>query len=554
MLENIKKLASAKKKENNAYLYSEDNRITNPNITSDFDDEQFYQDETPVYNSKTFPNDQIIIVSSLEIAYDIWLFKRKSNDVNYLFSGIYKTGIFSLLKKNGFYKRYREDRTYILILEKRNIIEQIEISQIRDFITEYIREIKVKLSFDYKGISVEVEPSKLIETFLNTSHLIFNESALGHLENHIKPLLRDTRDAMFFTFNNCIAKVNSELIITFPYTELKDICVWKEHIIQHSFELTEDSKNAHFANFIYNVANGEADRINAFRAVSGYLLHNYMLPSKGQAVIAYDEEITDSRKPEGGTGKGVFAKALRQLRNAVTIDGKRFDKDDRFCFQSINDSTQLVYFEDVKTDFDFIRLNSVLTEGWQIEVKNKPVFHIKSEDGPKTYITSNTILKGEGTTVERRQFILEFSPFYSRLARKKLEPIVHTHGCLFFEKEDWDQQEWNRFFSYMLNCGKYYLQNGLQYYDLRSVSENRVRQNTCEDFADWIETQSFSPYVEFNLTEQFNTFKDQYFEGDTKFTQRSFNNWMKTYATSKKMVFKTRRSNSVNYGRFQPSE
>jgi hypothetical protein len=522
-------------------------------IDTTLDDDQFFIDKTPENVPQLTLNHVIIIVSQFEIAFDLWLFKRSKSDSSYYFAGVYMTGVLNFMQKNGYYKRYRADRTYIIIRDDHNIIEQVEIQQIRDVVTAYVRSTK-KLSFDYRGETIEVEPAKLLETYLKTSHLIFNEAALGHLQNHEKPILRDTKEAMFFPFSNCVVKVIKNSITTISYTELNEVCVWREHIIIRSFELSEDYNSSHFARFINNVANGQDDRFRAFLSAIGYLLHNYTLQSKGQAVIAYDEEITDSRKPEGGTGKGVFAKALRQLRNAVTIDGKRFDKDDRFCFQNVNDTTQLVYFEDVKPDFDFMRLNSVLTEGWQIEVKNKPTFRIEAADSPKTYITSNSILKGEGTTIERRQFIIEFSPFYSKLARQKLDPIVQTHGCMFFDQDDWDQQEWNKFYSFMLYCGCFYLQNGLQYYELRSVADNKVRQNTSEDFSEWVDGQSFVPSVEYNMTERFQEFKNQFYGDDAWFTQRKFNSWLKTYAVSKKCALKSRRSNSINYGTFTPAE
>lgn len=517
-------------------------------------DDQFFIDETPENRPKTSPKYPIIFISLLEIAYHIWCFIRSKSYSSYSYSGVYKNGLYDFLHSLGYFKKYRADRSYNLIHDYQNIIDQIEISQLRDIVTAHVRSINEKISFDYKGETIEVEPAKLRETYLKTSHLIFNEAALGHLQNHEKPILRDTKDAMYFAFTNCVAKVTVNGITTLSYPELNDVCIWREHIINRSFELSEDFETAHFARFIYNVSNGQDDRIRAIRSAIGYLLHNYTLQSKGQAVIAYDEEITDSAKPEGGTGKGILAKALRQLRKAVTIDGKRFDKDDRFCFQSVNDTTQLVYFEDVKPDFDFMRLNSVLTEGWQIEVKNKPTFRIEAADSPKTLITSNSILKGEGTTIERRQFIIELSPFYSKLARQKLEPILHTHGCMFFDQDDWDQQEWNKFYSFMLYCGGFYLQNGFQYYELRSVAGNKVRQNTSEEFSEWAEEQSFVPNVAYNMTERFQEFKNQFYGDDAWFTQRKFNSWVKIYAISKKYALKSRRSNSINYGTFTSAE
>lgn len=524
------------------------------NETPEVDDDHFFIDETPENGTTARTSYPIVIISPYEIAYDIWYFKRSKSDSSYTFSGVYKTGEYDYMHRIGYYKRYRPDGTYILIKEDRNIINQVEISQLRDVVTNYVRSFKEKLCFDFKGVTIEVEPAKLHESFLNTSHLIFNESALGHLQNHEKPILRDTKDAMFFYFTNCVVKVTKDGITQVAYSDLDDNCVWREHIITRAFVLRDDYDKAHIADFIFNISNGQDDRIRTIRSTNGYLLHNHNSPSKGQAVIAYDEEITDFRKPQGGTGKGIFAKALNELRKVVTIDGKRFDENDRFCFQTVKDTSQVVFLDDVKPVFDFLRFNSVLAEGYHVEAKNKPSFTIDAVTGPKTYITSNSIIKGEGTTVERRQFIIEFSPFYSKLARQKLEPIVHTHGCMFFDKEDWDNDEWNRFYTYMLYCGCFYLNEGLQYYELRSVAGNKVRQNTSDDFAEWVDGQSIQPNIDFNLSEWYLEFKNQFYGDDGKFTQRTFNNWMKTYASANKYLLKTRRSNSINYGTFTPEE
>jgi hypothetical protein len=40
----------------------------------------------------------------------------------------------------------------------------------------------------------------------------------------------------------------------------------------------------------------------------GYLMHHYFRESEGQAVILYDESITDLNTPMGGSGKGTNCK------------------------------------------------------------------------------------------------------------------------------------------------------------------------------------------------------------------------------------------------------
>lgn len=64
----------------------------------------------------------------------------------------------------------------------------------------------------------------------------------------------------------------------------------------------------------------------------GYLLHFYCRESEGQAVIFYDEAVTDTRTPMGGTGKGVLMSAIKAIRNVAKIDGKHFKSENRFLF------------------------------------------------------------------------------------------------------------------------------------------------------------------------------------------------------------------------------
>jgi hypothetical protein len=205
--------------------------------------------------------------------------------------------------------------------------------------------------------------------FLRQSHTIFNRSFLWHLSNHNKPILKDKRESAFFFFKNQVIEATAAGLKYNQYNELAGACIWRSHIKVHDFEYVHENQDCHFAIFIRNVTNGEADRCKAFISVIGYLLHNHILPTSGQAVVANDEEITDPKNPMGGTGKGLFANALKQMRDVVKIDGKKFDPEDKFKFQNISDSTQIVWLDDTKQDFDFSILHSCLTDGWNIEKK-----------------------------------------------------------------------------------------------------------------------------------------------------------------------------------------
>lgn len=504
-------------------------------------------------NAENSPKDTHfpILISENEFAFGIWLFTLDKSHRPSL-KGLYRDGIISKLGSMGFYKRYRDNNSYIFIREQENIIWEVEPCMMKDEVFEFVKKTDETLQLEYKGLSISIRPEKLRETLLRQDHLIFNENFLEHLSTHTKPLLRDAKDKVFMFFKNKIVVTDKNGTRHLDYTEIKDECIWRNQIIEREFKYIVDNNGCHFGKFISNVCNSEKDRYNAFISAIGYLLHNYSDQSKGQAVIAYDEEITDLKNPMGGTGKGLFANAIIQMRNVVKIDGKKFDPNDKFKYQDVTESTQVVWLDDVKPELGFETFHSVLTDGWSIEQKHKAQFYIKPMDSPKMFICSNSILKGNGSTNKRRQFIIEFSNYYSKKIRfGNEEPIKKEHGCIFFDNEDWDAQEWNMFFSFMLDCVQKYLNDGMQVYKYVGVNKNKLAQATNEDFCSWVEEQNFELGKRYETKSQFEDFRNKYYGGDSEFKQRGFTNWMKIFAESKDWKFIAVTSNSTQYFSFQ---
>jgi hypothetical protein len=508
-----------------------------------------------IQEGKVFPTlprsineEKIIKLSEKEFVYDIFTFELKQHYA--ILTGLYRTGIIEILTQKGYAKRYLTGNSYRFIREVTGLIEEVEPVMMKDdMFRDLCDNYPETLKFDYKGVSVSTEFNRLKETFLKQSHLVFNQTFLEHLLTHTKPILRDTKTHAFFPFQNVIVRVTAKDITPVQYSALKDYCIWRKHILKRSYEKAEH-QGCHFDQFINNVAADEPDRIAAFKSAIGYLCHNYGHRAQGQAVIAYDEEITDLKHPQGGTGKGIVKQAISQVRTVVTIDGKKFDERDRFCFQDVDETSQVVFFDDVRADLGFERFNSLLTEGWSIEKKMKPSFTIDPENSPKVYIASNAIISGEGTTIERRQFVIEFSPFYSRLIRQKLRPIEFTHGCEFFGS-DWTDKDWNQFFNYMMNCVQYYLSKGLQYYSFRGLSENKLRQSTSDDFSEWVANKNYDDGNEFNIGHEYIDFKSMYYGDNIDFRQRTFTNWLKIYALTKDMQLNIRTSNGERIAIFK---
>jgi hypothetical protein len=481
-----------------------------------------------------------------KVGYGIWDFtiKKQKGEVKVIVnsSGIYRNGFIDFLVHHGFYKLVRPDSHCILVRCHGNLLEEIEILNISDFLIEYLtnngNDINYSTIINEQEIKVEISLALQQEIIKRQCNSLFNKKFLELLPTFNREILKDTSTECYKLFSNKAYKISAEQIESLDYATLENKCVWKKHVVNFHLDISS-FEDCHFAKFINNVSNAaaEPDRNKAFISAIGYLLHKYNPPQKGQAVICYDETITDIQKPEGGTGKGIFAKALSKMCEMVTIDGKKFDEKDRFCFQRISDSTQIAFFDDVKKKLAFDRFNSLLTDGLNVEKKNQDEFYIQPEDCPKFLLTSNSILECEGATRRRRQFPLEFSDFYSKMIiNGNEEPVKKIHGSVFFS-DDWNQREWQMFYSFLINSIQEYLRYGLHTYELKNVNTNRLRQVTTEDFAEWVNDEKFEFNKKYEIKPYYESFKALYYPDD-EFSQKKFTSYLKWFAVINNAIFK----------------
>lgn len=454
-------------------------------------------------------------------------------------AGVYIQGVIDRLEYLGFRKRKPEglkgrehaEETYF-IRETGAKIEPVTIGHILDtFRNEYIK-TQENLTVQYKDTESTFTSESLIEAFNRNSNNIFHSAQLRALPVHEVPVLRDTKTSAFFAFQNAVFEVTGGKVTPTSYDALQGKkCVWSSQIIPR--EYTPATDGGHFEQFIRNVSQADTDpeRYAATRSAIGYLLHNYQSTALSKAVILYDETPTSKDKPEGGTGKGIFAQAIFQLRNGCTIDGKNLNEDDRFKWQQVNTETQFVQIDDPKPNFRFEVLFSALTSGWNIEKKNLPTITIRPEEAPKICICTNTALTQTGTSHRRRQLIIEFSDHYSRqLITGKEQPVLNEHGRVFFssnEADNWTPDDWNEFYTFQLECVQFYLNEGLQIYELKNVERNQLIQATSDEFAEW-QQGAIQPGIEYDRAQCFDDFRK--YTGDEQMTMRIFARWIKKYA------------------------
>ena len=161
-----------------------------------------------------------------------------------------------------------------------------------------------------------------------------------------------------------------------------------------------------------------------------------------------------SENPNGRSGKGVFWNALKHLRKVQSLDGKTFDFNKSFPYQNVSTDCQVLVFDDVRKNFNFENLFSVITEGITIEYKGKDSIKLDVTESPKIIITTNYTINGDSASFLARKYEVEMSSYFN----DKYTPL-HEFGHQLFN--DWDQEEWSRFDNYMMECVQIYLEKGL---------------------------------------------------------------------------------------------
>ncbi|NQY10325.1 MAG: hypothetical protein HRT71_12535 [Flavobacteriales bacterium] len=450
--------------------------------------------------------------------------RGKGNNRYLHLSGIYKHGVVKLLKEYGIYSK-RVHNKNLLIKKENNIINEVTIKDIKDIINGYLQQLP-SLEINIDSVNESFNTAAQIEIFYRQSNMVLNESFLDFLQLEESEIIKDRKDVSALFFQNGMVEVDANRVTKTEYNQIRQGVVWKSNIVPFDI-MSRDAGICHFSQFISNSCNKEVSRINALKSAMGYLLHSFHKKSGGQMVLLYDQSITDLNNPQGGTGKGIIANALLILRSTTKIDGKKFKGDNNFDFQEVTFETRLVWVDDVGKQMDIDRFNSISTDGFNMEQKNMTSTMIPPEESPKILLCANIILECAGTTRKRRQFIIELSSYYSsKITNGNEEPIVEEHGCTFFT-DDWDKKEWNRFYWYMIDCLKLYLDKGLIYTPTINVVENRARQIIGDEFFTWIKSKAFKLDTDYSTKEEFEEFKELY--ENEKFSQRSFSNNLKKY-------------------------
>ena len=366
------------------------------------------------------------------------------------------------LVDNGFYKYYPEgSNNFIFVRRVSNRVINTTDQNIKDFVLGYLEK--------------KVEDMSIWNFFADRTRF-FKEDFLSLLPEIDINFINDTSDDSYLFFKNVAVRVEKDEITQIEYDNLPG-WVWEDQMIPRDFNICEGI-DCDFKKFIHNVAGDEPERISSIESTIGFLMHGYKDPGYCPAVIINDENISDN--PEGGTGKGIFITAISQLKKSVEIDGKSFTFDKSFPYQTVQQDTQTLIFDDVRASFDFERLFSVITQGITLEKKNKDAIRIPFNKSPKIAITTNYAIRGSGNSFDRRKWELEFKQFYN----KDFTPQDEFGRRLF---DDWEDDEWCLFDNYMVSSLQKFLRSGFIKSQFKNLPTRRFITHTSHEFYEWIQ-------------------------------------------------------------------
>ena len=428
------------------------------------------------------------------------------------------------LVDNGFYKYYPEgSNNFIFVRRVSNRVINTTDQNIKDFVLNYLEQ--------------KVEDMHIWNFFADKTRF-FKEDFLSLLPEIEINFIDDTSKESYLFFKNVAICVEKDVITRIEYEKLPG-WVWEDQMISRDYNECAGN-DCDFRRFIHNVAGNEEDRINSIESTIGFLLHGYKDPGYCPAVIINDENISDN--PEGGTGKGIFVNAVSHLKKAVEIDGKSFTFDKSFPYQTVQQDTQILTFDDVRASFDFERLFSVITQGITLEKKNKDAIKIPFAKSPKIVITTNYAIRGTGNSFDRRKWELEFKQFYT----KEFTPQDEFGRRLF---DDWNSDEWCIFDNYMVSNLQKYLKDGFQKSKFKNLPTRKFISETSHEFYEWIEDNE-NEYGMVGLKHIKKSIYDAFVEeypdygprGKINVTRKRFYLWLDTYGTF-------RYESSPEYGR-----
>jgi len=380
-----------------------------------------------------------------------------------------------------------------------------------------------QMANDIKDFLIQNKKPEVLEVFVKGVGSYITSKKLDMLPAIENINDRDDMESSRFYFQNCYCEVTKDKISHCNYSILESP-IWEKRIIQKPFIYC--TEKGQFENFCENITGQNQERLLALKTILGYSLHRNKEVGEPRAIILYDENMTQNNQAHGGTGKTLLSMALKCCREVEIFDAKDIKDGSWFKNQRIELTTDILVYDDLKRQYSLENFFPMITSGIEVEKKREKAFVIDFKNSPKILITSNYYVSGPGgSSDERRRHEFEINNYYNQYFTPEME-----FGNRFFGSQ-WKDDEWNKFYQFMMGCCQAYLQHGLHKVPHINLSKNKFLDGLNEQFVTYVDTyvQNDTSIDKRQLESDF-----KYLYPDMKETSpHQIAKWLKIYAEKK---------------------
>lgn len=525
-------------------------------------------------------NNEMVLAQPISEEEQYWEEKVSRSGVSLKFNN---TGALKFLHSRGFYRyKIQSKNAEVKFIQINNtIVREAEPMEIRDYILDFTENA--------------LQNPMLLE-FLYEKHVnLLGENSFSLLKFGKPTLLKNGKGLQYQFFEETFWRITKDGVEEKPLNQLSGH-VWAEKLIDFNPKLQEplmkvvcerDERGrphytinhpnkagadaCHFLRFLEKTSNfywsdsGEGCAKSRFPnkkfrgpneleqedrklhllskcTAIGYLLHRYFDASNTKAIVAMDGKMSEVGQSQGRSGKSLIGMVLRMVMSTVMINGKRKDlAENNFWLQNVTETTDIVFIDDIRVNFDMEHIFPNITGIWEIEQKGKQAITLAKETSPKFYIPTNHAINGKGGSFSDRQFTIAFSDYFN----EDYKP-VDEFGCLFID--EWDYEQRNLCQNLLANCLQIYFEHGLIKAPMDKIEQRRMRQQIGENFMDWAELFYDEDYRRgddntaninraMTRTECTNNFYETYPKDKAFVSIREFKHKLKMYCQYKGYVF-----------------
>ena len=375
--------------------------------------------------------------------------------------------LLKFIEAQGFwiYRPQKGEGKYFFVRSQNMIVDIVDVIDIKKTVLDYVKRKAPEPVYDH----------------LQMKNRYFENSFLNSLREIEIEQVRDTKDCCFFFFEGFYYSVTADTIKRHDgYLDLDGRHIWRSQLCRKNITDLGDSKKSDFRNFVFNATGQNNENFENAVAALGYGLHTFKKRRLAKMIYTCDAGMGElDGLAEGGTGKNLFLESISMARSVVNIDGKDFDKKDKFKFQSVSEDTQNVNVDDYEGNIK--ELFTKVTGHFEIEKKSIQKISVDFEKAPKLMVSSNTAPEGFSNSFARRIHLVEFTDYY----KSNFTPSDEFGDKDFFSC-DWSQSDWNSFYSFMFSCAQYYLKNGLKETTLKDNTKTKqLVKAVGREFADY---------------------------------------------------------------------